>query len=152
MTLGSLLLYGLAILTVMAAGFAVAIARDERSRARWLLATSVGLAGVLALVGAVPLSLVLLFVAAGQALVTLYAVSVVQSLDRSSQESPGRRAAAASHWLSIVLGIGGGLYLASAIGRALGDGLGGFTLGAEIVTTSAAPDPQGPDFLAAGAP
>lgn len=119
MTMGSLLLIVSALIALVSASIAVATGRDERARARWMLATSVALASVFALIGAVPLALALLFIAAGQGLITLHAIDVVEALDAAADTSPAPLRVAPSHWLLIVLGIGGGVWLANVTGTAV---------------------------------
>ncbi len=111
----STVLVALALLIVVSSALAVGTSRGERMRVVLLLLSSTFLATLFALLGATTIALALFLVTAGQGLVLFHFIGALEPAANSLPAQPKADRSAASHWLLIVLGIGGGAYMASAV-------------------------------------
>ncbi|MDP6978779.1 MAG: NADH-quinone oxidoreductase subunit J [Myxococcota bacterium] len=111
----SIVLVVLALLVLVSGALAVATSWGERMRTALLLISSGLLATLFAVLGATSIALAQLLVTAGQGLVLFYFVGALDPGSEVSTPEASADKSAPSHWLLIVLGIGGGAFMASAV-------------------------------------
>lgn len=117
MIFANVVLMLVALIALASASIAIATGKGERVRGAFYLVSMLALSLLFALLGATTLALVQLFVCAGQGFLLFHAIGYAQGFFERDPEADRTRPASASHWLLIVLGIGGGVGLAAAIGR-----------------------------------